>query len=102
MKFKLIIVLCALVLQKSYAQLPDVFLISPQHMADKKAAYKKGSAETVEQVNTIVKIADGHLSDKPASVMEKSLTPPSGSKHDYMSMAPYFWPDPTKADGLPY
>jgi len=102
MKFKLIIVLCALVLQKSYAQLPDVFLLNPKHTADKKAAYKKGDAEVVEQVNTIVKIADGHLTDKPASVMEKSLTPPSGSKHDYMSMAPYFWPDPTKADGLPY
>jgi hypothetical protein len=28
--------------------------------------------------------------------------PPSGDKHDYLSQAPYFWPDPTKKDGLPY
>jgi len=28
--------------------------------------------------------------------------PPSGSKHDYMSIAPYFWPDPSKSNGLPY
>ena len=27
---------------------------------------------------------------------------PSGDKHDYVSMAPYFWPDPAKPDGLPY
>src|SRR3989338_7278865 len=26
----------------------------------------------------------------------------SGEKHDYMSQAPYWWPDPSKPDGLPY
>ncbi|MCM3872100.1 MAG: alginate lyase family protein [Pyrinomonadaceae bacterium] len=36
------------------------------------------------------------------SVVTKDLTPPSGSKHDYMSQAPYFWPDPNKPGGLPY
>ena len=36
------------------------------------------------------------------SVMHKKQTPPSGDKHDYMSQAPYWWPDPTKKDGLPY
>ena len=36
------------------------------------------------------------------SVMEKKTFPPSGDKHDYMSVAIYFWPDPTKRDGLPY
>ena len=27
---------------------------------------------------------------------------PSGDKHDYLSLSPYWWPDTTKADGLPY
>lgn len=36
------------------------------------------------------------------SVMDKKITPPSGDKHDYMSQAPYWWPDSTKANGLPY
>lgn len=36
------------------------------------------------------------------SVMAKSVAPPGGDKHDYMSQAPYFWKDPTKKDGLPY
>jgi hypothetical protein len=103
MKFKYVIALCALLwLHRTYAQLPEVFLLNPKHMADKKAAYKSGDAKVSQQVNAVVKIADGHLGDKPASVMEKSLAPPSGSKHDYMSMAPYFWPDPKKTDGLPY
>lgn len=46
--------------------------------------------------------ADKALKAKPASVMDKKLTPASGDKHDYMSVAPYFWPDPTKPNGLPY
>jgi hypothetical protein len=32
----------------------------------------------------------------------KERIPPSGTKHDYMSLARYFWPDPAKPDGLPY
>jgi hypothetical protein len=34
--------------------------------------------------------------------MEKSTLPPSGSSHDYWHPAPYWWPDPATADGLPY
>jgi hypothetical protein len=35
-------------------------------------------------------------------VVDKSATPPSGDKHDYMTQAPYWWPDPKKPNGLPY
>ncbi len=36
------------------------------------------------------------------SVIDKQQVPPSGDKHDYMSQAPYWWPDPAKPNGLPY
>src|SRR5262249_2072879 len=42
------------------------------------------------------------LNLKPESVTYKPITPPSGDKHDYMSLAPYWWPDPQKPNGLPY
>lgn len=42
------------------------------------------------------------LSQKPHSVIEKAEVPPSGDKHDFLALAPYRWPDPTKPDGLPY
>jgi len=48
------------------------------------------------------KKADALLSMKPISVMDKGFTPASGSKHDYMSQAPYFWYDSSKPKGLPY
>lgn len=46
--------------------------------------------------------ADKLLNAVPYSVMDKEKTPASGDKHDYMSQARYYWPDPTKPDGLPY
>ncbi|MCL1067431.1 alginate lyase family protein [Shewanella olleyana] len=36
------------------------------------------------------------------SVAHKGFTPPSGDKNDYMSISPYWWPDESKADGLPW
>jgi len=50
----------------------------------------------------LVKEADKALKEGPFSVMDKKLVPPSGDKHDYLSLAPYFWPDPAKPDGKPY
>ena len=37
-----------------------------------------------------------------AVTQKSSLMPPSGNKHDYFSLSPYWWPDPSKSDGLPY
>src|SRR5438552_2801186 len=50
----------------------------------------------------LVREADAALKAGPFSVMDKQRTPPSGDRHDYASMAPYWWPDSTKPDGLPY
>ena len=50
----------------------------------------------------VVERADSLLGVAPLSVVDKDAIPPSGDRHDYMSQARYFWPDPSKADGLPY
>lgn len=46
--------------------------------------------------------ADHAMEAGPFSVMDKNATPPSGDKHDYMSLAPYWWPNPATPNGLPY
>ena len=46
--------------------------------------------------------AERALVVKPLSVTEKNLSPPSGDKHDYMSIAPYWWPNPATPNGLPF
>ena len=50
----------------------------------------------------LLRQADELLDSEPLSVMMKEHTPASGDKHDYMSLARYTWPDPSKPDGLPY
>jgi hypothetical protein len=46
--------------------------------------------------------ADAALTHRRYSVVDKSLSPASGNKHDFFSFGPYWWPDPAKKDGLPY
>jgi hypothetical protein len=62
----------------------------------------KAKASKSEEVRSIIRDADKKLSQTIVTVVDKEMTPSSGDKHDYMSMGRYWWPDPTKADGLPY
>ncbi|MGE5218922.1 MAG: alginate lyase family protein [Chloroflexota bacterium] len=45
---------------------------------------------------------DRALRSPTFSVTEKRTLPPSGDKHDYLSLAPYWWPNPDTPNGLPY
>jgi hypothetical protein len=36
------------------------------------------------------------------TVTDKRVIPPSGDRHDYLSVGPYWWPDASKPGGLPY
>ncbi|SHE30572.1 Alginate lyase [Fodinibius roseus] len=50
----------------------------------------------------ITGMAEEALQEGPFSVMDKNFTPPSGDKHDYMSIGIYWWPNPDREDGLPW
>lgn len=52
--------------------------------------------------NHLLQHADKLLEVKPRTVMDKPEAPLSGDKHDYMSLARYYWPDPASPNGLPY
>ncbi len=67
-----------------------------------KKSFDAGDQVLKSAYQLLIKSANKSLSFGPVSVMEKKEIPPSGSKHDYMSLAPYHWPDPSKKDGLPY
>ena len=48
------------------------------------------------------KRAENLLNSERLSVVDRKLKPFSGNPHDYMSMGPYWWPNPDTKDGLPY
>ena len=50
----------------------------------------------------LLRAAEAALTAGPFSVMDKRRVPPSGDKHDFLTLAPYWWPDPAKPGGLPY
>eukprot|EP01134_Creolimax_fragrantissima_P005919 CFRG5919T1 len=53
-------------------------------------------------VETLIRYAEDGMKHGPFSVIWKETLPPSNNKQDYFTPAPYFWPDPTKPDGLPF
>lgn len=71
-------------------------------MKQVKQELNKGEKTFLPAFNQLLKEADEALAGGVYSVTFKNLVPPSGSKNDYMSMGPYWWPDPEKPDGLPY
>ena len=81
---------------------PRYFGASPGALAKVKAQLAASDPSLQRALKNLVADADEALSVKPPSVVEKNKTPPSGDKHDYMSLAPYYWPDPAKSNGLPY
>ena len=81
---------------------PRYFGASPGALAEAKARLAAHDNLLQPVLKALVKTADGLLEASPTSVVEKNKIPPSGDKHDYMSVAPYYWPDPEKPSGLPY
>lgn len=79
-----------------------VYSINPVKLIELRGSYIKSKLENNEAFKKLISKADNLLNMKPVSVMDKSQTPPSGDKHDYMSMGPYWWPNPDTKDGLPY
>ncbi|HLZ59507.1 MAG TPA: alginate lyase family protein [Ktedonosporobacter sp.] len=82
-------------------QLPRVFLLDPAVLQKTKEALAHD--ETLQMaLQQLRQQADALLDKRPVSVVEKTQLPASGDKHDYLSLALYYWPDPSKPDGLPY
>ncbi len=81
---------------------PRVFCLDPVRLAQTKARIARGEKSLAPAIEKLRLEADDALKKGPFSVMDKKLVPPSGDKHDYMSLGPYWWPDPDKSDGLPY
>ncbi len=81
---------------------PRIFSGDAQKIFSIRKAYLNGELKEDPAVKYLKRQADKLLEMAPISVMEKEQTPPSGNKHDYMSMSKYWWPNPDTKDGLPY
>lgn len=81
---------------------PQLLMADGSHVAGVRDSLRRGEPQFRSALAALETDANRGLTVAPMSVMDKGVTPPSGDKHDYMSQAPYWWPDPSKPNGKPY
>jgi streptogramin lyase len=81
---------------------PRVFLLDAKQLQTTRQSILGGDKRFTPALVALRNDAKAALKAGPYSVVNKATKPPSGDKHDYMSLAPYFWPDPDSTNGLPY
>lgn len=84
---------------------PDVHsseLLRSEEVERLREAYLRGDNEVIRYIDWQEKEAEKYVTMSPLSVTAKKNPPPSKDLRDYMTLSPYWWPDSTKTDGLPY
>ena len=85
-----------------FTTLPRVFALDRCALAEVKTKIVAGDHSFDAPLEQLKREADRALTEGPWSVVDKPVVPPSGDKHDYLSLARYYWPNPNTPDGLPY
>lgn len=87
----------------SHASSPRVFMLNPERLMEVKQHASDPNYLYADELNELYQTADALIErGKIYSVTDTDDLPPSGDIHDYFSLSPYWWPDPSKPDGLPY
>ncbi|MCC5804893.1 MAG: alginate lyase family protein [Opitutales bacterium] len=85
---------------------PNLYRFSrPTLFRAAEAAADPESADHAELARPLAHLreeAESAAGFAPVSVTDKAAPPPSGDPKDYQSIATYVWPDPKRADGLPW
>jgi len=82
--------------------LSDFFILNNDHLISVKQKIENGNESCKKAYTLLLKKAEKTLKKGPYSVVYKDKSSPGGNPHDYVSLAPYFWPNPESSDGLPY
>src|SRR5262245_57204643 len=84
------------------AETLQVFILDSENLMQAKNRIQSNDPAVLPAFNKLIREADLAFTSETFSVVDKKLTPPSNDKHDYMSIAPYWWPNPNTPNGLPY
>ena len=92
---------CALALRMGSAA-AQPYMVDAEAAERVRTAVEKGDSHLKPLYDRALRDADKLLDEPDPTVVDKGVTPPSGDKHDYISMGRYWWPNPDTKDGLPY
>ncbi|QMU30997.1 alginate lyase family protein [Adhaeribacter radiodurans] len=79
-----------------------VFILKPELLAKTRQEISVNNPAIMPAAKSLRGAADKVVAGPLYSVVNKQFLPPSGDKHDYMSMGTYWWPNPLTPNGLPY
>jgi hypothetical protein len=89
-------------LKKAAAILLGILTMLMQLPSVKAESFLYYEPAEVRNLQTIVFAADKALQEAPASVTYKTVLPPSGDPHDYVSIAKYWWKGADQPAGAAY
>lgn len=81
---------------------PKTFCLDGRSLMETRRKVLENDSSLTRALAKIRRDADDALRQKSVTVTDKIFSAPSGDKHDYVSLSPYFWPDPATPKGLPY
>lgn len=81
---------------------PRTFALSGERLLTQRTYFASPAGRNNPELLGLLVEAERALQLREASVMDKTSVAASANKHDYLSLGPYWWPDPEKPDGLPY
>ncbi|WP_438766447.1 alginate lyase family protein [Kushneria sp. TE3] len=81
---------------------PETVLLEGKHLVELANLYKDGDQNALQVVEGLVEKATDILEQPVTSVIQKSGDMAKEHRHDYCSLAKYWWPDMQSEDGLPY
>ena len=86
------------VFSAKFVQLDEQQLSAVKTLINANAA----SPLTVSAYQALIEKADALLDVQDYTVIDKQILAPTNDPHDYLSISRYWWPDKSKADGLPW
>ncbi|MBE83325.1 alginate lyase family protein [bacterium] len=89
-------------LLKPYTPTDPIFTVDSDYISRARSSSKREESPCGQALEALLVDAERALKQEPLTIVNKPILPPSGDKHDYMSVGAYWWPDPDKPDGLPY
>ena len=81
---------------------PRVLLMNRHRLSAIKEGLASGDPRFKKDLEALLQRASSMIGQDTFTIVHKSITPPSGNKHDYFSTGQYWWPNPSSPDGLPF
>jgi hypothetical protein len=80
---------------------PKTVVLDGNRLLLNKLALLVGDRTVKTSLGNLLEQADVAVKDGPWTVADKERVPPSGDKHDYLSLAPFWWPGQPKTPANP-